>query len=107
MPAGVFNEDHRRKERSILMTFETLIESTGARFTNHGRFELLPAESIIEVLRREKVPNAPGVYAYFQRDDLEHPLYIGKAGTMMTGGSWQKQGISERHMKRSQNPTRG
>jgi hypothetical protein len=78
------------------MSFERLIERTRARFSNNGRFDLLPAESIIEVLRREKVPNSPGVYAYFQRDDLEHPLYIGKAGTMMTDGSWQKQGISER-----------
>jgi len=47
-------------------------------------------------LSREKLPNSAGVYAYFQRDDVEHPLYIGKAGTMMADGSWQKQGISER-----------
>ncbi|MGA9543977.1 MAG: hypothetical protein WBQ85_10430 [Candidatus Sulfotelmatobacter sp.] len=78
------------------MSFERLIEMTRARFPNNGRFDLLPAESIIDVLRREKVPNSPRVYAYFQRDDFERPLYIGKAGTMMTDGSWRRQGISER-----------
>ena len=78
------------------MSFESVIQSALARFASNGRFVLLPGESIKKVLRREKVPNFRGVYVYFEGDDIENPLYIGKAGTMLTDGSWRKQGITDR-----------
>jgi len=78
------------------MTFESVIQSTLARFATNGRFVLLPGESLNKVLRREKVPNARGVYLCFEGDDIEHPLYIGKSGTIRVDGSWGKQGITER-----------
>jgi len=48
------------------------------------------------VVSREKVSNAPGIYLIFKCDDLEHPLYIGKAGTIKTDGSWKDQKLSRR-----------
>jgi hypothetical protein len=47
-------------------------------------------------VRRENVPNAPGVYIIFRSDVLECPLYIGKAGTINTNGSWREQGLRKR-----------
>ena len=78
------------------MTFKSVVESAHARFENNGQFLLLPDESINEVVRRENVPDAPGIYMIFRRDDLEQPLYIGKSGTMMTDGSMKKQSLRKR-----------
>jgi hypothetical protein len=78
------------------MTFESAIQDARTRFANNGRFSLLPNESINEVVRREKVPNAPGIYIIFIPDNLEHPLYIGRAGTMRANGSWKDQGLGKR-----------
>jgi hypothetical protein len=78
------------------MNFESVIQSARTRFTHNGRFSLLPGESINEVVRREDVPNSPGIYIYFERDDLELPLYIGKSGTLNADGSWKDQGIRVR-----------
>jgi hypothetical protein len=78
------------------MTLKSAIESARTRFANSGRFSLLPDESIDEVVRRENVPNLPGVYIIFRCDDPEHPLYIGKAGALKTDGSWKDQGLRKR-----------
>jgi hypothetical protein len=82
------------------MTWERAIENARARFANNGEFLLLPDESINEVVRREKVPNAPGIYIVFGRDDLERPLYIGKSGTMITDGSMKKQSLGKRLVRK-------
>jgi hypothetical protein len=79
------------------MTLGSAIEGAGTRFTINGQFSLLPDESIDEVVRREKVPNdARGIYIIFRSDDLQHPLYIGRAGTIKTDGSWKDQGLGKR-----------
>lgn len=77
------------------MTFKDSIERAETRFS-YGRFSLLPDESIKDVVNRENVPNARGIYIIFRCDDLQIPLYIGKAGTMQTDGTWKKQGLRER-----------
>jgi hypothetical protein len=78
------------------MTLGSAIEQARIRFTHNGQFSLLPDESINEVVRREKIPNAAGIYIIFGRDDLECPLYIGKSGTMKTDGSWSDQLLRKR-----------
>jgi len=78
------------------MTLGSAIEQARIRFTNNGQFSLLPDESINEVVRREKVPNASEIYMIFRCDDLDRPLYIGKSGTMMTDGSLKKQSLGKR-----------
>lgn len=78
------------------MSFENAIECARKKFVQHGEFTLLSNESINEVVKREHVPDDPGVYMYFSRDDLKHPLYIGKAGTMRTDGTWMDQRLRKR-----------
>jgi hypothetical protein len=78
------------------MTLESAIKDARTRFANNGRFSLLPDESINEVVKREKVANARGIYIIFRCDDAQKPLYIGKAGTVNLDGAWKKQGLSER-----------
>lgn len=78
------------------MTFRSAIEGARTRFANNGQFKLLPNESINDVVSREKVPNAPGIYIIFGCDDLQRPLYIGKAGSMKTDGSWKEQKLRRR-----------
>ena len=78
------------------MTAESMIDHARTRFANNGSFSLHPGECIKEVVRREKVPNLPGVYIIFQSDDLQRPIYVGKAGTIKTDGSWKIQGIRKR-----------
>ena len=77
------------------MTFKDAIKHAETRFS-YGRFSLLPNESIKEVVSRENVPNDQGIYIIFRCDDLQRPLYIGKAGTMQTDGTWKEQGLKKR-----------
>jgi hypothetical protein len=78
------------------MTFARAVEDARTRFPNNGRFSLRPDESINEVVKREKVPNARGIYIVFGCDDGQRPLYIGKAGTVNQGGTWKDQGLAKR-----------
>jgi hypothetical protein len=78
------------------MTLDIAIERARTRFAHNGRFSLLPHESINKVVSREKVPDAPGIYIIFSREDLERPLYIGRAGTINTDGSWKGQKLRKR-----------
>jgi len=97
-----------RRDRSEagVMTLKSAIESARTRFANNGRFSLLPDESIDEVVRRENVPNARGIYIIFRCDDLDRPLYIGRAGTIETSGSWKNQGLRERLTKKQERKPR-
>ena len=78
------------------MTAESMIDRARTRFANNGSFSLLQDECIKEVVRRKKVPNLPGIYIIFRSDDLQRPIYVGKAGTIKTDGSWKIQGIRKR-----------
>ena len=86
----------RRKEKVETYDLREPDRKYWGKIRQPRRFSLLPGESIKEGVRRERVPNAPGIYIYFERDDLEHPLYIGKSGTIRADGSWKNQGISVR-----------
>jgi hypothetical protein len=78
------------------MTFVMAVEDARTRYPNNGRFSLLRDESINDVVKREKLPDARGVYVIFRSDDAERPLYIGKAGTVNQGGGWKEQGLAKR-----------
>jgi hypothetical protein len=78
------------------MTFARAVEDARTRYPNNGRFSLLAEESINDVVKREKVPAARGVYIIFRCDDAETPLYIGRAGTVNQDGKWKEQGLAKR-----------
>ena len=78
------------------MTFAMAVEDTRTRYPNNGRFSHLRDESINDMVRREKIPDARGVYIIFRCDDAERPLYIGKAGTVNQDGAWKEQGLAKR-----------
>ena len=62
-----------------------------------GEFYLRPATRITDVLKERDVPNSYGIYLIY--GNLEHsgrPIYIGKAGTVLTDGTWRKQGLRRR-----------
>jgi hypothetical protein len=77
------------------MDFETALNQARNRFAN-GRFVLSCHESINDVVRRENVPHARGIYVVFADCDLQRPLYVGKAGTINQDGSWKDQGLAKR-----------
>jgi hypothetical protein len=78
------------------MTFKSALQRARAQFTTNDEFLLLRDDSINEMVRRKNVPDDPGIYIIFGPDDLERPLYIGKAGTMRADGSCKAQGIRKR-----------
>lgn len=78
------------------MSFETAIQNVCRRFPEHGRFDLLPGESINLVVGREHVSKGRGVYVIFRRNDFSKPIYVGKAGSLQRGNSWKDQGIRGR-----------
>lgn len=78
------------------MTFAMAVEEARIRYPNNGRFSLLAEESINDVVKREKVPAARGVYIIFRCDNAERPIYIGRAGTVNQDGKWKEQGLAKR-----------
>jgi hypothetical protein len=78
------------------MTLRDAIKRVSEQFSRNGSFLLLPNESINEVVVRERVSNEYGVYIIFSCDKPECPIYIGKAGTIRTNGTWKEQGLRER-----------
>lgn len=78
------------------MSFETVLADARSRFGNNGKFSLLAHESIDDVVKRESIPNARGIYIIFTRDDDKRPVYIGRAGTLNQDGTWKKQGLAHR-----------
>src|SRR5665213_1698765 len=77
------------------ISFQIAIDRARTRFA-HGRFELLCGQSINDVVEEANVPEAHGIYVIFSCDDLERPLYIGKAGTVKTDGSFKAQTLAVR-----------
>jgi hypothetical protein len=76
--------------------FGDAFERAAADANNKGSFQLLPGESINNVVARENVPNGRGVYLIFDPRHSKQPIYIGKAGTMQADGCWEMQGIRGR-----------
>ena len=63
----------------------------------HGFFYLYKGEKIEQVLAENNVPNQYGVYIIYSINGNQKDIvYIGKAGTMMTDGTFKKQGIRNR-----------
>jgi hypothetical protein len=81
------------------MSLKDAIKGVCARSYAHGEFKLGRGKSVNEAVRVNQVPNEPGVYVILSSDDLERPVYIGKAGTMNQGGDWGAQGIRVRLKK--------
>ena len=78
------------------MTFAMAVEAARGRYPHNGRFSLLPEESINDVVKRERVPAARGIYIIYKYDDAEKPWYIGRAGTVNQDGAWKEQGLAKR-----------
>jgi hypothetical protein len=78
------------------MSLQDVIEGVRARASNHGEFLLFPGDSIRIAVREKRVPNDPGVYLIFNCDDMNCPIYIGRAGTMNRDGTWRGQGVKKR-----------
>jgi hypothetical protein len=78
------------------MRFSMAVEAARARYPDNGRFSLLLDESINDVVKRERVPAARGIYIIYSCDDAARPLYIGRAGTVNQDGKWKKQGLAKR-----------
>jgi hypothetical protein len=81
------------------MSLKDAIKGVCARSYAHGEFKLGRGKSVNEAVRVNQVPNEPGVYVILSSDDLERPVYIGKAGTLNQDGNWGEQGIRVRLTK--------
>jgi hypothetical protein len=79
------------------MKINKLIQEFTKEFSNYGSFELLPNESINEVVVREKVPDKYGVYLiYGIQDNFEQLIYLGKSGTIKNDGKFKDQALRKR-----------
>lgn len=79
------------------MKFNKLIQEFSKEFSNSGIFELLPNESINEVVVRAKVPDKYGVYLiYGIQNNFEQLIYIGKSGTLKNDGKFKNQALRKR-----------
>jgi len=73
------------------------MEALSKQHSINGRFDLLPLETIDEVVRRSRVPNSPGLYVIFDGLGCQtNVIYIGRAGTIRQDGTWLSQGLSAR-----------
>jgi hypothetical protein len=84
------------------MSLKDVIERVRNEAFASGEFQLLRREFINTAVRENDVPNDPGVYLIFNGDDLECPIYIGRAGTMNRDGIWRSQGIKKRLIAKQQ-----
>jgi len=77
--------------------FKEYVCSLVSKFPIHGTFKILNGRELSNKIRENRVPDKPGVYLiYSESIDPESLLYIGKAGTMKTDGSFKNQGLSGR-----------
>ncbi len=81
----------------VIMSFSALLGEFRRKFPRQGSFKFGPGESINAAVANHDVPNEFGVYLISSvsgsRLDL---VYVGKAGTVKTSGSWKEQGIAKR-----------
>ncbi len=81
-----------------LMKLKEAVGALQAESKCQGEFRLHPEQDIREAVR--DVPDEPGVYLIYKSDDLNRPIYIGKAGTYIgkagTMKRWKTQGIKGR-----------
>lgn len=86
------------------MTFNQLLKSYTKSFPWNSTFELRKGEKLSKRLIEEGVPEEPGVYLIYAKKKRTKPklLCIGKAGTMLRNGNFQKQKLPGR-LKAKQN----
>lgn len=78
------------------MSVRGLLDDYRRRF-RHGRFILDISESINAVVRRENVPSVYGVYSIATSEGGESEiLYLGKAGTLLSDGTFKAQTMRKR-----------
>ncbi len=73
---------------------ERVIEEFRVKFPVQGKFEFSQGQRIREVVRSAKVPEDYGVYII--SDPQGRVLYIGRSGTMLNNGKFQKQTLRGR-----------
>ncbi len=79
------------------MNFEDAVAEFRERFPDQGSFDLKPGESIKAAVTRHDVSSGRGVYVITAcRGGQREVVYIGKAGTIRTDGSFKDQGIAKR-----------
>lgn len=79
------------------MAFAELLETYAERFTNRGELLLKPGEALEGAVSAAGVPHAPGVYLVYGRaGDGERLLYVDKAGTLRSDGSFTSQMLDDR-----------
>lgn len=68
---------------------------------------MYPEELISAAVRKNKVPNKPGVYVISARKpSFNEVIYIGRAGTVLSDGNWKKQGLGARLTKKQSKEAR-
>lgn len=79
------------------MRMDRILTEFRSRFPTRGEFLLAHHESINDVVTRENIPTGYGVYVISGcRGAHRAILYIGKAGTVLQGGTFKKQGLRKR-----------
>lgn len=79
------------------MNFEGAIEEFRERFPDQGGFDLKPNESIKIAVTQHGVSSGRGVYVITAcRAGQGEVVYIGKAGTLRSDGTFKDQGIAKR-----------
>ena len=73
---------------------ERVIEEFRVKFPVRGKFEFRQGQRIREVVRSAEVPEEHG--AYIISDPQGRVLYIGRSGTMLNNGKFQKQTLRGR-----------
>jgi hypothetical protein len=73
---------------------ERVIEEFQVKFPVRGKFEFRQGHRIREVVRSAEVPEEYG--AYVISDPQGRVLYIGRSGTMLNNGKFQKQTLRGR-----------
>ena len=73
---------------------ETIFNQYRQLFPRRGTFTFNLGERIQDVVRKENVPDEYGAYIVF--DPPSQVLYIGRSGTMLKDGSFQRQALRSR-----------
>ncbi len=79
------------------MIFKHKVELYKESFPIHGQFEISSGNELRNKIRASNVSNKPGCYVIYKNSIESHNvIYIGKAGTMKTDGSFKDQGLAGR-----------
>ncbi|NQU68518.1 MAG: hypothetical protein HQ510_11290 [Candidatus Marinimicrobia bacterium] len=78
------------------MNINERIEMYYQLYDNNGQFDLLPGESINDVVNRELIPQLGGAYIIFDKPKCQGSIiYIGRSGTIKQDGTRKEQGLKK------------